>query len=116
MQTIQSRRNVLAPPTFSPTGTEEEATLIMGQSDDPLWFPEELAVLVEPGWGPTKSNRKGIFLRREPGGPVLQWLEPKERYVEIVDGVQLHEVLYKHWQTEKLKGGLCSGICLGIRY
>ncbi|THH10671.1 hypothetical protein EW145_g1161 [Phellinidium pouzarii] len=107
-------------PTFSPDGVEQNTRFFRDgyEYGGSLWFDMKYATFVETGWiEPKEREQKGYIMRREPHGPVLQRLEPRERHLVRYDELVVDECLYKHWQVEKHEawfkkipeGGLAAG-------
>ncbi|KAL5523719.1 hypothetical protein ACEPAG_7892 [Sanghuangporus baumii] len=91
-------------PTFSDQGIEEEARVYYDGNQYPgdIWFNRKHVTFVETGWlEPEKREQKAYFMRREPYGPIMQRLEPRERHLSRDRDLAVDECLYKHWQIEK---------------
>ncbi|OCB88395.1 hypothetical protein A7U60_g4436 [Sanghuangporus baumii] len=91
-------------PTFSDQGIEEEARVYYDGYQYPgdIWFDRKHVTFVETGWlEPEKREQKAYFMRREPYGPIMQRLEPRERHLSRDRDLVVDECLYKHWQIEK---------------
>ena len=93
-------------PIFTPDSVEEDAKVFENcdQFTDFLWFPKENCTYVVTDWSPKERTEKSYFMRREPYGPIVQRLEPRERYLRRDGDIAVDEGLYKHWQDEKNKG------------
>ncbi len=102
---LSPRRRDPGPP-FSDEGVEKKTRLFLDGRyyDGGLWFPTEFATFVETGWNVFEREQKAYFMRQRPGGPVMQRMEPRARYLYRDGSLHLDESLYKHWQAEKLNG------------
>ena len=102
-----SDRTTPIAPLFSDEGTETEAVVHTDGSlyKNPLWFDGKWATFVETGWTSRQEREQRAFImRREPGGPITQRLEPRERFLLVNGEVRVEECLYKHWKDEKREG------------
>lgn len=100
-----STQNSTHIPTFSDDGVEQDA--IMGTHEDypgGIWFPVEYTTVVNIAYTPETRHYRASILRRTPGGPIRQRLEPREPFLIHVEGKELEEGLYKHFQSEKREG------------
>ena len=93
-------------PTFTEEGDEELAVVFndgVGYTGG-LWFDQKYATYIETGWTePARREQKAYFMRKERFGPIIQRLEPRERYLDKDNDIWVDECLYKHWQEEKRK-------------
>ncbi|TDL25810.1 hypothetical protein BD410DRAFT_801140 [Rickenella mellea] len=100
---VRPRERAAVNPTFTTDGVEEASEAKTTGFKGTAWFPLDLVVYAESGWTARQREDKAYFMRRVAGGNATQRREPRDRYIQKAYGLVVDEVLYKHFQLEKLK-------------